>query len=359
MILLRYFKRNLLLLVTLVGIISFLSCGISYVITFSKENKENGYYFNNSTYSLVFSEEDINGEGFYKELINVLSKDVDVNLINTNMSSYFGQAQGIYLNSNLQTTPQIKEGRFFNVDDFKDNNSKLAVVGVSKASNIKIKDNKKIINFNGSDYEVIGIMGDEKLSKEVNNKIIFNLNSLINVDSTEINSSDWFLSSTKDLSSSMDNLQNNLKDFKFIYSKAQEISNPVLSVLDNQAVRIYYLTTIFASVFVNIFIIIFFWFDGFKKEIGVRKSFGANNQSIYLYIFKLFLINNVIATIIASSILIYLEKLEFMHAEYYFHTINLISIFVFILIFSIFILFILIKRINNIKPNFILRGIKS
>lgn len=357
MFLSRYIKKNFLLLISLTGIISLLSCGISYIITFANENNENNYYFNNSTYSLVFSENISNQTDFYKKIIDFVNKEKNINLFNTNMTSYFGTSQGIYLNSPLKITPRMKEGRFFNTEDFKDNNKKLAIVGVSLVNNIKIKNNIKTINFNGSDYEIIGIMGDDNYSKEMNYKIIFNLNSLIDTKSN-IKNNNWVISSDTNLDTAIKNLRIHLENLEFVSSKTEKVSNPILSVLKNHSNSIFYDLTIFTSILVNVFIVIFFWFDGFIKEIGVRKSFGANNKNIYLYLFKKFVINNMVATFASITLLLILQKFSLISAHYNFYTINIIYISLFILIFSIILLSILIKRINNIKPNYILRGVK-
>lgn len=357
MILSRYIKRNFLLLISLVGILSILSCGISYVITFSKENKENNYYFSNSTYSLIFPDNSNPETNYYKKIIDTFCKEKNINLFNTKMKSYFGVAQGLYLNYPLTTHPQIKEGRFFTIEDFKDNNKKLALVGVSLVQNIKVINGKKTINFNGSDYEVIGIMGDEKYSKEVNYQIFFNLNSLIDLN-CDFKTKGWFISSPNNLDMYLYSLQNSIKGLGFVYSPSERITNPVLSVLNSQGKTFYYGLTLFLSIFVNVFIVILFWFDGLIKEIGVRKSFGANNINIYLYIFKKFFINNLVATFLSIVLLLIFQKISIISPQYYFHTLNLIFISLFILIFSLLFLSILIKRINSIKPNFILRGVK-
>ena len=357
-ILVRYFKKNFLLLISLVGIISFLSCLISYINTSATNVAETNYYFNNFTYSLVFSDEHINEPNFYKDVIATIAKSKDVNLFNISMSSQVGTANGLYLTSTLNTVPQMKEGRFFTLEDFKDDTQKLAVVGASLSDNIVNINGKKTINLNGVNYDVIGIMGNEKLSNELNYKIFFNLNSLKNSQPNYVPNSGWVLSSKTSLSTTLPSIQDKLKNYKFIYSDSEKKSSPLSSAFSVYSNRIIYSLTIFISIFVNIFIIIFLWFDGIVREIGVRKCFGANNANIYFLILKKFIFNNIVATTISVCILKLLELLNIFSAEYYFHIYNLVAISLFILLLSILLLSILIKRINSISPNYILRGIK-
>lgn len=80
-----------------------------------------------------------------------------------NYLSWDKNQKGILLKNNIPNVP-ILNGRFFNKNDIKE---KVAVVGKNIMSGL---DDKKIINVNGENYKVIGVMGvdyDTRLDDEV------------------------------------------------------------------------------------------------------------------------------------------------------------------------------------------------
>ena len=356
--LVRYLKKNCVLIFTLTIIILFVSIGCSYIVNTFYNLIEQNYYIGNTTISFqVNSFEKIS----YKELLEVL-KQSNYNIFNTGMLGDSYLVHGIYLNKNLKIKPEMLDGRFFDKDDFTDDTLKLAVIGKGLLTRTISNGNDLYIKFNDEDYKVIGVMGNKNKQKMFDYVMMFNLNSLTE-DSKYIKfDKNWILSSdSKEGAPSVIEKLNKIlikndKDVSLTSIPLETQMNPLLTAFDKNKNKLSLFYILIISIFLNLVIIVQQWMDGLKKQIGVRKAFGAKNIDIYIMIFRNFVMN----ALIASAISILVHFILFLTGVLSYNNditfVNFIIAALFSFIISIILLFFLVRQINRLQPDYIMRG---
>ena len=354
----RYLRKNYILIFTFTIIILFISIGSSYVVDTYHNLVEQNYYLGNTTISFeVNSFEQIT----YKELLDAL-KQSNFNIFNTRMLGDSYLTHGIYLNKNLKIKPEMLTGRFFSEDDFNDDTLKLAVIGKGLLTRTISRGNDLYIKFNGEDYKIIGVMGNKKKQKMFDYVMMFNLNSLTE-DSNYIKfDKDWIISSNsiEDTSSEIENINKLLtkinKDVRLISKPFETQMNPVLTALEKNKNKMYLFYILIISISLNLVIIVQQWLDGLKKQVGVRKAFGAKNIDIYMIVFKNFIINALIASAISILFQLLLLLIGVLSYNESITFVNFIITASFSFIISIILLFFLVHQINRLQPDYIMRG---
>lgn len=197
---------------------------------------------------------------------------------NLNIGPYAGKA--IYFTDCCYNVP-IKSGRFFEKDDFQDMENKI-VVG-EKLRNIALyKNGKMYVKFNGIEYEVIGIMGEDNSSCYVDNKFYINLNGYLR-QKNNISKEDFRINSISQ------------DDIKLVNDICSEYSQVVVNKDNNIFVGdvihkykewILKIILIIISLIISLVIVISNYINNRKMEVYIKKVCGAASKDIYITYIK-------------------------------------------------------------------------
>lgn len=276
----------------------------------------------------------------------------------------------IYFNKSCFNKPPILSGRFFTVNDFR-NDVPVALIGKNLQERLINKGNKKYLYYDGTYYRTIGIMGYKNRSSIYDNRFIVNLNSILS-DSEKFN---------RDLNTVMwrvDNKNSGARNsVKYIYNSLSKINKNLqvqilkqnsksssLIVAFNVNKNLITSLIIFILVlFFNIINVSLFWVSEMKKEIGVRKALGGTNKSIALKIILKYEIVGIAAALSALVIHIILSKssniirmLSLHSEEASVSLISIIALIAFAMVIGLAASFIPIRQILKMESNDIMRG---
>lgn len=241
------------------------------------------------------------------EFLNIISKqhglilgtslgftdDIESNLI----------VKPIYFNEDIYKKFPLKKGRFLERKDF-ENYEDIAVIGSNYLNLMKSKNGNDYIEFNKKKYRIIGILGYNNEKSFYDNWMVINFNTYIDdnklnksytVDSFNGNINDDLLKITKELKNIdknasiniLPNYMNNEDTLKFaLYSsKSLTIMVSMVAVL----------------LFINVINSAYLWVDQTKKEMSVRKAYGATNKSIMFKIASRYIRVALIASFLAIA----------------------------------------------------------
>lgn len=356
----RYISNNFILIFILSTIMLFVSLGASYIKEYSNQIYEQNYYMDKNCTGFSVT----NFQKFsYNKLLDMILKSGDVNIFNTRMVGTEFSAQGIYLKENLKFTPELIEGRFFNKDDFKDSDEKLAVIGKELINETTKKGEYRYITFNKEEYRIIGIMGNEKKQKMFDYTMIFNINSLMNNENYMKISDGWYISSynNKNLSGLITEVNQHLselgEDSTLMEEEANIQPNPTITALKNNINMACYFLVLIGAIALNIFIVVYQWIGELEKQIGIRKAFGAQKYQIYCLIFKNYIICSGIASVFALLTQMLLLKIGFFQVNEEITLFNFVIVGVSSFVFSAILLCASIGKLNKLQPSNIMKGV--
>ncbi|MBN1069562.1 ABC transporter permease [Clostridium botulinum] len=219
-------------------------------------------------------------------------------------SNYIGDSncEGIYFSEDFNNSYNLISGRFFNKNDFEENNN-LVVIGKDMLKYTKIEGEKSYLLNGESKFEVIGVVGKEGISTMYDDKIIFNLKYIFN--------NKYF--ATKDLWSVDSTTLSKQQLIDIVKKVDQSITikgtviekrpNPLGDAINqSKELIIAVLGIIFCAIF-TLFISLYNWLDFIKLEIGIRQCNGATRSNIMIIILRRYLIYSCISFI--TSLLIY------------------------------------------------------
>lgn len=356
----RYISNNFILIFILSTIILFVSLGASYINEYSNQIYEQDYYMEkNCTGFSITKFQDFS----YKKLLDMILKSEDVNIFNTRMVGTDFSAQGIYLKENLKVTPELIEGRFFDKDDFKNNDEKLAVIGKELINETTKKGDDRYITFNKKEYRIIGIMGNEKKQKMFDYTMIFNINSLMNNEDYIKISDGWYISSynNENLSGVITKVNQQLgelgEDSILMEEEVNIQPNPTITALKNNTNMMCYFLVLIGAIALNIFIVVYQWIGELEKEIGIRKAFGAQKYQIYYLILKNYILCSGIASVFALLTQMLLLKIGFFKVDEEITFFNFVIVGISAFVFSAILLCGSIQKLNKLQPSNIMKGV--
>lgn len=207
----------------------------------------------------------------------------------------------IYFNKDTYKSPPIKEGRFLGTKDCESSQG-TAVIGENYMSFIESKNGQEYIEFNKKKYKVVGVLGDSKGNSLYDNWMIINLNAYMNenklsnsytIDCINGNLNQELMKITKALKSIDKNASINILpdyinngdtlSFALYSSKSLIMMATMMGVL----------------LFLNIINSSYLWVDEMKKEMAVRKVYGATNRNIMFKIIIMYVTTALIAAALA------------------------------------------------------------
>lgn len=230
--------------------------------------------------------------------------------------------------------PKLEQGRFFDEKDFASDSTQLAVVG----KNIPLVElnGQKYYNYYGADYKVIGVIGYDMETK-LDEAVFLSMNQSL------LRTNVQYIVHSKNL----DNSYNFAYD-KELFGEAityERKNTGILNVIDagkNTDITMYLVVFV---LFLNTFILIYFYIDKFYDEVLIMKINGLKNKQIFGYLVKKMSVISVFAVFIG----IFLSMIFSIYEKYFSLKITIISAIEMIVFFEIIIIVVVRKLLFGIK----------
>lgn len=220
--------------------------------------------------------------------------------------------RAIYLNGRFDQFPIIK-GRFFQDGDFF-KNKKIAVVG-KNVTKLTVINGKKYYNYQGTNFEVIGIMSGD-FSSKIDQLVYLNLDGITNKSSTI--SGSYVLDSNSDAHKAYKKLKDSSKDEIDLYTiKAEKYGSE--RYFSNNTNNIIINTLFMIVVVIANSMIIYYWFHRNRVLISIQYLIGYEKLRIYLSLYKK-CIGTIITSYIVTTIIVLL--LQMRNYLYYMNSYN-------------------------------------
>lgn len=355
-VLYRYMRKTNFIVLCIISILLFFSLIVGNIENITRSILEVNNQLTKNHIGIGFNDELENKEVI--ELINKIksNKNIIIKYYLQNGFDYDIQSEGIFFNGVFNNSYNLLDGRFFTTEDFNKNN-KLAVIGKDVLKYTKVNGNKRYI-FRGLDrYEVIGIIGKDDLSSKYDNKIIYNLDSILNDDEI-LNKYTWWVDSYDKNKSEIKDIISNIGNnalIQIIDSTATP-PNPLQEALTLSKTLITSFILIILCILLTLVRSIIYWLDSIALEIGVRKNYGATNKEIFIDIIKRYILISIFSLFIAFISQLVFSKLNFLGLlNYKFSFINLILSIFFIIILGIVFISIAMYKISRIQINKLLK----
>lgn len=345
---LKKLRKTSFLTLCLVAILLFTSNLICTIIQTSDNfkilNNENTKY----SYDIAF-EDNADNSTIFKHL-DKLKNNEDIIIKYTILQGFnnIGETMGIYFNDKYDINYNLLEGRFFTPSDF-NSNKNTVVIGKKLVDKAFTENGKKYLTNGAKKHEVIGVIGYEDYNTPLDTMVIYNLDSILN-DTNLLWTDSWIVSSNSDNSY--------LEDYfnaSFIkYQRPQDsIVNPMKRSINENSDLLTMSTFIVLGIFITFFTCLTHWVNSLKQEIGIRKSFGASESSIYKDIFTRYLLLTFISTTLTLFIQFFASKIGFL--PYKINILSLLFCDIFLILFGLIFLFILIYKLKSAKLQYLLK----
>lgn len=279
------FKKSLGILIIFFTINLFIATAVGFMETIIDNiYAQNGYMSsNNITFELCPQGKKVSGEDFlntvdtYKGIVifkSLYSSEDDI------AKSIFGK--GVYFKDKDFGHPPLLQGRYFEISDFK-KDIPIAIVGKNLLKKTNVLKNQRYYLYEGVNYKVIGILGNPNYSTPYDNMYMINLNSgLKNVqDICMMNNISWQIDNVNgNTRKCFQDIMNKLGLEAEIPPNAKQQLNPLNTALQQNKSLLEIAATVVFTLFITIINITLFWIYNRKKEIGIKKAFGASNIKI-------------------------------------------------------------------------------
>lgn len=360
-----YFRKikNSKLLIIIMAIILIFSCLILSTIQdyteFVKQQKKLDEQ-NNINFDFALELDDKERE----DILNKLFSDRRISLMIQGAQIRFEPGTfpvGMYLNDDNYSMPML-EGRFFNQEDFH-NNDKEVVIGkeVLTSGVVSIKNGEKYIKRGVEEYKVIGVVGNEKKRTYYDYHLFFKINNF-SIDtiknSTFIITSDFI---------SIEEMNQILKDMNI--DKGKELFININATEKNDGTQdefsraigigglylIFYVSALFCAALTYILSLVNY-INGIKNEIVLRKIHGATRYDLFKEMTGRYILISIIALFLAIISSYIINKFSIFNGSYInFKSIGSITLFNIIVFIGI--VFVLISQIyiNKVQPVEILK----
>jgi putative ABC transport system permease protein len=298
-----------------------------------------------------------------KEFLNIIKSEKDIVLQKDGLilGSYFGKA--IFFDSNSNFNLPLINGRFLTKQDF-DENTKVAVIGKNLRNITFFKNGNEFLKYEKEDYLVVGILGHTNRSSNFDDFFFLSLGSLLpKYENLEFFNNLWVVDNkNSEVESSFNNLNSKVtklnSNVTLNRTFVQTSKSYLEDLLSNRIFSLGLTAIVIVVLILNIVNATNFYIESKRKEIGVRKTFGATNFQIAKKILLDYEFQAVTAFFIAQIFYIILIKyniapLIFGDSVYFLST--FIS-FIFILTIGSIVAAIPILKSFKLQPNQIIKG---
>ncbi|WP_436513501.1 ABC transporter permease [Clostridium thermobutyricum] len=313
-------------------------------------NENNSLRDSNDKILSISSEKNIYGQDIKKELEN--SKEIFIEKGDMFLESFVGK--NIYFNGDKVVEPSILEGRFFNKEDFKEQDK--IVIGKNMIRLTTEKNNKRYISVLGKEVEVVGVMGSNKRKTAFDDTFYLNNFSKIILNEGPIiiggNNIEENISVLKDRLYKLDKSINvEIEDF-------QGVESTLGVVLYNNKYIIVIFSLLALTLIFNIINTTNYYVLNRKKEIGIKRLIGSTKFSITKDIVLEYVKIATLACILAILFYIVILKLNLYPKELdlSFNSITVLIIFISINLLAMILSIPSIIKSNKIQISFIMKG---
>lgn len=345
----RLIKKNLIMAMVFVIISIFSFQVVTPIVNITIANMEKNKIFTTKVKNFYIEKKNINS--FEKDVTKTLM-DMDSIIIRNNLTSINDELEvyGVYFDKELEKKYKMKEGRFFQKEDFikKEN---YAVVGETVYSQL---DSKDTIVYKGLNFKIIGVLDSSASKGVMDNTVFVSLPYFVDNSSLDGIELSYSIDSVNgDVEKNVQiALNNKFKDYG-------EVSYQVFSDFENRSVLIKSLDTykFFIILLVIVIIILIIsvinitslWIEDNKIELGVRKLLGGTNKKIILNLFYQYESNGIISVFIGFFIVKIMNIYNFIPIEL--TEVNIVQDYVslLIVIFLVVIIGIIVAIDSSIK----------
>lgn len=354
----RYIRKTNFIVLCIVSMLLFFSIIVGNVESITKSILEANNQLTSNYINIKFNDELQNQEVL--ELINEIkeSEDIIIKYYLQTGFDYDVKSEGIFFNGTFNNSYNLLEGRFFTKDDFTID-ANFAVIGKEVLKHTKMENGRRYILRGLDKYEVIGVIGKEKLSSRYDDIILYNLNSILN--SNEIlNKYTWWIDSLNKSKVEIKKDVTNIGDNQLIQiiDGVDNSPNPLAQAIKGSQTLIASFILIILCVLLTLVRSILYWIENISLEMGVRKKYGATNKELFFDIVKRYILISMGSMIISVIIQKVLLKLNFLElVNYQISYINIYLSIMFIIILGIIFICIAMYKISKFEINQLLKGI--
>lgn len=273
---------------------------------------------------------------------------------NINYNTYFGKA--IYFSNTMIFTPTLMNGRFISKNDFS-GKSRVIVIGKNLINEQQKLGNEKYIILNNHKYLVVGVMGYANKSSVFDNTFYINFGKDLDIDNASfiIDGLNSRVNYSK-LKNSVRKINNKIK---LDIVESENLKSSFSSIIFDKSYLIVVGLLTILTLILNVVNTTNYYITGKKKEIGVRRAFGASKFQVCKRIIIEYQLMAIISFMISQIVYILIIKLKICSEVFgdevmFFST---VATFVFILIIGTLVALISAVKSNKFQPNEIMKGL--
>ncbi|BAH05392.1 membrane protein [Clostridium kluyveri] len=360
-ILKKYLRKTQFLALCLTSILIFTSLTIGHVEKIYQMMLEVNNFKTINSVAFYFDEKNLTLNNIVKSLKEIeLQKDIII-IHEAGRAFIPGASQfGIYFNGIYKSGYNLLEGRFFNVEDFKENR-KVVVIGKKLINNVQTEDGKRYIYRGNDKFLVIGIIGKENSDTQYDSRILYNLNVDLGEEDMPYLAQGFNLDSVVKSKNNLKNIinvinrKNNSAPIRTVYE--DENVSPLISAVQNSRTLLLNFSLIILCIIISLTRAAAHWIDKIALELGVRRMYGASNKNIILHIVKGYLSVSGISLVIAltfEKLLVLGNALQIQNSSL--SKFNMLASAVFILIIGIIVTGISTFSINKTQISYLIKG---
>lgn len=194
---------------------------------------------------------------------------------------------------------KVMTGRTFTKEEILGGENK-AIIGRYYEPFVEKRNDKDYIQVLGTEYEVIGILGNKYGNSYYDDTVYVPFDSLpVNIKSSKEKSNIIFIDKNYDLNNLM------MKSIKDMYSlesfdPIDSKNNSIYSNIDYYKKLVYKIIAIAIFIIINFYLVISMWIKQRNKQISIKKALGFDNKKILMEIFNEIILLSTVALVIAT-----------------------------------------------------------
>lgn len=360
-ILKKYLRKTQFLTLCLTSILIFTSLTVGHVEKIYQMMLEANNFKTINSVSFYFDEKNLTLDNIIKSLKEMeLQKNIII-IHEAGRAFIPGASQfGIYFNGIYKSGYNLLEGRFFNLEDFKEN-KKVVVIGKKLIDNVQIENGQKYIYRGNEKFLVIGIIGKKNSDTQYDLRILYNLNMDLDERDKPYLQQGFNLDSAVKSESNLKNIINVINNknssarIRTVYQDNRV--SPLINAIQNSRTLLLNFSLIILCIIISLTRATAHWIDKIALELGIRRMYGASNKNIILHITKRYLTisgGSLVISLIFQKLLIVGNVLQIQNS-----TLNKFNIFasvIFILIIGTIVIGISAFSINKTQISYLIKG---
>lgn len=266
--------KGSIFLILIFSTVAFFISSILYIIEQSVNLQPNSEICTPETINFTLSP-----KGDVSKDLSMLNLDGDYSLFKSIDGSLRGEA--IYFKGNVKNKPEILQGRYFNEDDF-NQNKKVAIIGKELLEDV-IKENGKEYYYIANDnYEVIGVLGNQKKESGNDYSVYINLDALLNKDSFYLKGS-YSIDAALNSREMFNKIKDKYQDTNIIVAEDETKNTTTTGTIlkENLKSKMAFIIEVVGTFILSTVCVTEYWIKNRKKEIGIKRALGATKMRIF------------------------------------------------------------------------------